>query len=63
MQDYMRVGPDGDPVLDFANLSRDQAAALQEVTVESYGRRLSRDQAAALQEVTVNPTSWTAAGP
>jgi phage terminase small subunit len=36
MQDYMRVGPDGDPVLDFANLSRDQAAALQEVTVESY---------------------------
>jgi phage terminase small subunit len=36
MQDYMRIGPDGDPALDFANLSRDQAAALQEVTVESY---------------------------
>jgi hypothetical protein len=36
MQDYMRIGPDGDPVLDFANLTRDQAAALQEVTVESY---------------------------
>jgi phage terminase small subunit len=36
MRDYMRIGPDGDPALDFANLSRDQAAALQEVTVESY---------------------------
>ena len=32
----MRIGPDGDPVLDFENLTRDQAAALQEVTVETY---------------------------
>jgi phage terminase small subunit len=36
MQDYMRVGPDGDPYLDFSNLSRDQAAALAEVTVEDF---------------------------
>jgi phage terminase small subunit len=36
MQDYMRAGPDGDPVLDFGSLSRDQAAALQEVTVENF---------------------------
>ncbi len=36
MQDYMRVGPDGDPVLDFSSLTRTQAAALQEVTVEDY---------------------------
>jgi phage terminase small subunit len=36
MQDYMRVGPDGDPVLDFSQLSRDQAAALAEVTVEDF---------------------------
>ncbi|WP_407528427.1 terminase small subunit [Methylobacterium oryzisoli] len=36
MQDYMRVGPDGDPVLDFSNLTRDQAAALAEVTVEDF---------------------------
>lgn len=36
MADYMRAGPDGDPVLDFSALSRDQAAALQEVTVDSY---------------------------
>jgi hypothetical protein len=36
MQDYVRIGPDGDPVLDFENLTRDQAAALQEVTVETY---------------------------
>jgi hypothetical protein len=36
MQDYMRVGPDGDPVLDCSKLTRDQAAALQEVTVDTY---------------------------
>lgn len=36
MADYMRVGPDGDPTLDFGNLTREQAAALCEVTVEAY---------------------------
>lgn len=36
MADYMRVGPDGDPVLDFGALNRDQAAALVEVTVEDF---------------------------
>jgi phage terminase small subunit len=36
MQDYMRVGPDGDPYLNFSGLSRDQAAALVEVTVEDF---------------------------
>ena len=36
IQDYVRIGSDGDPVLDFENLTRDQAAALQEVTVETY---------------------------
>lgn len=36
MQDYMRVGADGDPYLDFSGLSRDQAAALIEVTVEDF---------------------------
>ena len=36
MADYMRVGPGGDPVLDFSKLTRDQAAALVEVTVEDY---------------------------
>jgi phage terminase small subunit len=36
MQDYMHVGPDGDPVLDYSKLTRDQAAALQEVTVDTY---------------------------
>lgn len=36
MQDYMRVGLDGQPHLDFSALSRDQAAALQEVTVEEF---------------------------
>lgn len=36
MLDYMQVGPDGDPVLNFAALTRDQAAALSEVTVEDF---------------------------
>jgi phage terminase small subunit len=36
MADYMQVGPGGDPVLNFANLTRDQAAALVEVTVEDF---------------------------
>jgi len=36
MLDYMRAGADGDPYLDFSGLTRDQAAALSEVTVEDF---------------------------
>ncbi|MCJ2084617.1 terminase small subunit [Methylobacterium sp. E-005] len=36
MQDYMRASPAGDPYLDFSGLTRDQAAALGEVTVEDF---------------------------
>jgi phage terminase small subunit len=36
MADYMRSGPDGDPYLDFSKLTRDQAAALVEVTVDDF---------------------------
>jgi phage terminase small subunit len=36
MADYMKPGPDGDPHLDFSKLTRDQAAALIEVTVDDY---------------------------
>jgi len=36
MADYMKVGPDGYPYLDFSSLTRDQAAALTEVTVDDY---------------------------
>jgi len=35
MQDYMRANADGEPVPDFSGLSRDQAAALSEVTVDT----------------------------
>lgn len=38
MQDYMRVGPDGQPVLDWSMITRDQAAALVEVTVDTLRR-------------------------
>ena len=44
MADYMTVDDQGDPTLDFGRLTRDQAAALTEVTVESFrdGRTDSR---------------------
>lgn len=36
MQDYIRVGSDGDPYTDFSALTREQAAAIGEVTVEDF---------------------------
>lgn len=36
MADYMKVGKDGDPHLDFTSLTRDQTAALSEVTVDDF---------------------------
>ena len=36
MSDYMKVGEDGQPVLNFKDLTRDQAAALCEITVEEF---------------------------
>src|ERR1700756_3816263 len=36
MLDYVRIGSDGDPVLDWSRLQRDRAAALIEVTVEDF---------------------------
>ncbi len=36
MGDYMRAQPGGDPYVDFSMLTRDQAAALREVTVDTY---------------------------
>ena len=36
MADYMGADKNGDPYLDFSKLTREQSAALQEVTVEDY---------------------------
>lgn len=36
MLDYMTVGEDGDPRLDFSKITRLEAAALSEVTVETF---------------------------
>src|SRR5208283_5099994 len=36
MQDYMGSTPGGDPYLDFSKLTRDQASALAEVTVDDF---------------------------
>lgn len=43
MMDFMRVGADGDPVTDFSALSRDKAAAISEVTVETFKDGTSKD--------------------
>jgi phage terminase small subunit len=45
MADYMTVGPDGAPTLNFKDLTRDQAAALIEITVEEFrdGRTDARE--------------------
>lgn len=37
MQDYLKVGEDGQPVLDWKDLTRNQGAALSEVTVDTIG--------------------------
>lgn len=36
MKDYIRIGPDGDPYTSFEGLTRDQAAAIGELTVEDF---------------------------
>lgn len=39
MLDYMTVTKDGQPITDFSELTREQAAAIQEITVEEYMER------------------------
>lgn len=36
MLDYVRISDQGEPFVDLSGISRDQAAAIQEVTVEDY---------------------------
>ena len=36
MADYVRIMPDGDPAVDLGNLTRDQFAAVGEITVEDF---------------------------
>ena len=42
MQDYVSVGPDGFDTLDIGNLTREQTAALSEVTMETLPKGLNR---------------------
>jgi hypothetical protein len=36
MQDYVRLDKYGDPRVDYARLTRDQAAAISEITIDEY---------------------------
>jgi hypothetical protein len=36
IQDYLTIGPDGEPHFDYAKIERDQAAALQEIVIEEF---------------------------
>ena len=36
MLDYVRIGKDGDPFIDLSELTREQAAAISEATVEDF---------------------------
>ena len=36
MLDYVRIGSDGDPFIDLSELTREQAAAISEATVEDF---------------------------
>lgn len=36
MQDYVRIGADGDPYFDVSEMSREQAAVISELTVEDF---------------------------
>jgi phage terminase small subunit len=36
MQDYLSMDANGDPHLDYARISRDQAAAISEITIDEY---------------------------
>ncbi len=36
MADFMQIGEDGEPFLDFTGMDRDQAAAISELVVEDY---------------------------
>lgn len=46
MADYMKASSEGDPYLDFRDLTRDQAAALSEVTVEDFTEGRGEDKRA-----------------
>ncbi len=43
MADYLKCVEGGDPYFDYAGLTRDQAAALSEVTVETYVEGKGKD--------------------
>lgn len=42
--DYMKIGAEGEPIVDFSRLDRDKASALSEVTVEDFATGRGADK-------------------
>ncbi|HSV23673.1 MAG TPA: hypothetical protein VLJ17_11665 [Xanthobacteraceae bacterium] len=59
MLDYLPVGSHGDPVLDFSQLTRDQAAALVEVTAKISLTAVARTPASFVGSGSSWPTGST----
>jgi phage terminase small subunit len=61
----MRSTPEGDPYLDFSSLTRDQTAALAEVTVEDFvdgrgkGARAVKRRAGDERQRRASESRWT----
>src|SRR6185437_11297198 len=50
MEDYMTVNEDGEAYMDLSNLTRDQAAAIQQLDSETYVERSDDDEPRAVKK-------------
>ena len=58
MADYMKVGSEGYPTLNFSELTRDQAAALVEVTIDEFVDDRNEDA----RKLEISARRWSSSG-